>query len=498
MPLVMVLAGADDPWSDAAGQDLHGYVRAVSLDVRGVVPSAAELEAIEAVGELDDTTLDAWLATPAFTEIVVGEHQERFWNTLSLTLLNARRLSRRSGIYYTSARARTLRGANQAHCGEAEAVVDGNNRPLSWQTNPDGTLAEGWVWVAPYWDPETPIQVCALDAQLSAVSTTGVDCATEAGQTDASCGCGPALQWCASNDVEDAIEAALAADIDHRVRALLDSGAPYTTLFSGDALYLNGASAHFFRHLAAFRTDDYDVPVDVSDIPALDYGDPSFVAVTLPEHRRGVLTAPGWLLRHQTNRGRANRFYGGFLCSEFLPTEGPVDPVAEGVLPTPNLQVRSGCRDCHARLEPWAAYWGRWAQAGSRHLAPDEFPELSAVCATCADSAEGCPDVCEDHYIVESSHPDEDPYVGVLRPYAFLVGDKGLHPDEGPQGWTDRMRADGTLATCAVTKTTDWLLDAEPRDDDIEDWAAAFDADEDYRALVRRVVRSASYWDGAE
>ena len=35
LPGLLFLMGADDPWVDASKQDLHGYVRALALDLRG-------------------------------------------------------------------------------------------------------------------------------------------------------------------------------------------------------------------------------------------------------------------------------------------------------------------------------------------------------------------------------------------------------------------------------------------------------------------------------
>jgi len=495
--LVSLLAAhaADDPWADASTRDLHGYVRAVSLDVRGVVPSAEELAAIEAAGTLDDATLDAWLASAAFTDIVVARHQERFWNVLELNVMNSRRLSRRNGIYFVSSRANAMRGQRQLHCGEAEAEVDAENRPLSWTDNGDGSISEGWVWVSPYWDPDNPVQVCALDAQTQLVSDAGVDCSTPSAQSDPTCGCGPDLQWCMPVAVEDEIEAAFESDIDKRVRQMLDSDAPYSTIFSGNTLYVDGASAHFFRHLAAFRPDDYESPVDIATLPELDYADRTLTPVALPDHHAGVLTAPGWLLRHQTNRGRANRFYGGFLCSEFLPTESAPASTDIDALPTPNLQVRDGCLDCHTRLEPWAAYWGRWAQAGAVHLPADTHPIFDDDCVNCRNS---CSDVCDDHYITEAGHPDETAWVGTFQPYAFLLHDDAANPGAGPLAWVERARTDGSLAGCAVRQTTDWLLHATPDDAAVGDWSDAFSADEDYRSLVRAVVTSPAYWGGVQ
>ena len=57
-PAALLLIGAGEQWVDASSQDLHGYVRALSLDIRGVVPSEAELEAIETAGVLDEAILD--------------------------------------------------------------------------------------------------------------------------------------------------------------------------------------------------------------------------------------------------------------------------------------------------------------------------------------------------------------------------------------------------------------------------------------------------------
>ena len=45
-PALLLLLGASDPWVDASTQDLHGYARAASLDLRGVVPTSHELAAI--------------------------------------------------------------------------------------------------------------------------------------------------------------------------------------------------------------------------------------------------------------------------------------------------------------------------------------------------------------------------------------------------------------------------------------------------------------------
>ena len=55
--------------------------RAMSIQVRGVVPTLEELEVIQSAGGVDETLLDSWLATPEFEQQVVRHHQSLFWNS---------------------------------------------------------------------------------------------------------------------------------------------------------------------------------------------------------------------------------------------------------------------------------------------------------------------------------------------------------------------------------------------------------------------------------
>ncbi len=497
-PLVAVLIGAGDPWVDAASQDLHGYARALSLDIRGVVPTTAELEAIEAAGEIEESLIDDWLNSSEFEQVVIAQHRDRFWNQLEINLLNRRRLVRRNGIWTNINRSRYTRGQPQTECGDFEATVDSLNRPLTWTTDPeDGSKSEGYVMVAPYWDPETPMEVCAFDAQLTEESVSGVDCSTEAAHEEPDCGCGPGLKWCFVATVENVMEEGIAADLNERVRHMLSSGEGYGSLFDGDTMFVNGPSAHFFRHIGPFNTDDYESPVDLDSLSEIDSSDETFHAVPLADHHDGILTAPGWLLRHQTNRGRANRFYGGFLCSEFIPPETGISGLGSTVVPSPDLQFREGCLECHARLEPWSAYWGRWAEAATRYRSPDDFPAYSEECTICATTGTDCSDFCEDNYIVDPGHADELPYLGWYGPYAFLAEDNSEHPDLGPLGWVDKVQESGEFSECAVTKAGDWLLSADASAEQVDDWSALFQADDDYRAMIKRIVMSDAYWGGA-
>ena len=490
------LLGASDPWVDASTQDLHGYVRALSLDLRGNVPTAAELEEVEEAAEVTESLLESWLYSEEFEEQVIAQHREMFWNELEVNLLPKRKLSKRDGIYFNNNRSRYTRDVAHSHCGDFEADVDEMNRPLSWLTNDDGSISEGYVIVSPYWDPDNPIEVCALDAQLNLVSDTGVDCTTYAGYEEPTCGCGPDLKWCLDGGTETLIEQALSKDLTERVRAMLQSDGSYADLLSSSTMYLNGASAHFFRYLTPYDDEVYERPVPLEDLPELDFADETWTPVTLGSEHDGVLTAPGWLLRHQTNRGRANRFYGAFLCNEFIVPETGVGALSGTEAPTPNLIRRPGCLGCHARLEPWAAYWGRWTEAAMIYRPQESYPAFSEDCYDCATTGVGCTDFCEDYYLVETSHTDQRPYLGWYMTYAFLLDGKEENPDLGPLGWVETAQSDGSLDECATRNTARWLLNWEEDESVIEEWVSELGDSFSYRDLVRRLVTSPEYWAG--
>ena len=52
-----------------------------------------------------------------------------------------------------------------------ESTTDGFGQSYTQNGQEFTYLDEGWVWVTPYWNPTTPIKVCAFDAEpiLSAI-----------------------------------------------------------------------------------------------------------------------------------------------------------------------------------------------------------------------------------------------------------------------------------------------------------------------------------------
>jgi len=474
------------------------HARAVSFDLRGLPLTAEETAAIQAAGELEDELLDLWLSTDAFTEQVVLHHRNLFLNNVSFGLdpyQDLRDYGRYGfGVYFRYYLSQIYGRNAQSNCTDYDADVNALNQPLSWRTNAAGGRDEGAVDVEPWWAPGTTIRVCAYDAQLTEVSSSGTDCSTAEGQLDPECGCGPNLIYCSTEAQQQAVTGSLSEALSQRVRDVVGADEPYANLLDQPTTYLNGTLAQYYRHRVVY-SDTLSSPVPTEALPALSAADPEvWVEVEPGDHYAGILTEPGWLLRFQTNRGRANRFFTEFLCGEFLPPEAGIMEIAEEN-PTPDLSQKPVCKDCHTVLEPWAAYWGRWQEVGANYYDPDIWPTYSEYCEACGPR---CPDTyCRFHYLLDPQHHHEDDYQYHFNPYVFLVGDAEQHPTLGPGQWGTEIAADGRLARCAAEKAAIWLLgrpEAELDPTLIDAWADDFTASGlSYRALVRAIVSSPTY-----
>jgi hypothetical protein len=495
------IAWADDPTCPASGGwlDGHAHLRAISLDLRGVVPSPQDYARLER-GEVPEALVDEWLASPEFASRAVRHHRALLWNNVSnLTLLTTNSyLSFNNDIYWRRNLGDDYRGVTEQQCGTFEATLDGHGRPVP-QVQPDGSLLEGYRWVAPYWNPSTPIKVCAYDAQETAVTSRGVGCDTLMGQSDPECGCGPDLRWCAISSQHLPVHQAIAGDVDRRVETMIREDRSYLELFTGNTGFVNGPLVYFLKNQSQLPGGVRlsELPVDLDALPDLDFTDAStWVEVDLGDHHAGLLTSPAWLLRFSTNRARANRYYNSFLCQPFQPPEGGI-PEAASSVPTLDLTARDGCKYCHALLEPTAAYWGRWTPGGAGYLPEDQYPAYSPECVACANGTATCSDACSKFYLTRVLSSEQAPYVGELSAYEFLDDRHASHVDLGPELLVEQTVADGRLPTCVARSTASWLLGRDPSVDE-EAWVEALagglvSTDWSYRALVKQVVLSDAY-----
>ena len=80
---------------------------------------------------------------------------------------------------------------------------------------------------------------------------------------------------------------------------------------------MNGPLVEFYQNRSSFSTAIVS-PVSLDQLPQMSAQEvDTWVSIPLDDYYAGVLTEPGWLLRHQTDRGRASRFTALFYVENF-------------------------------------------------------------------------------------------------------------------------------------------------------------------------------------
>lgn len=468
------------------------WLRAVSLDLRGVIPTIEELDAVDSGARDPEDYLDEWLESPAFAERAVRIHRKYLWNNLSglthgLNALNTFIRPSNTGVW-----------SRTAHPSRESGRDDCTDRPAT------PTNLDGWVLVRPYWAPTTEIRVCAPEASARLVSPRGIPCDSQHGLGDVDCGCGPALQWCQPPGWRQTVVDAFGAEIDQRVRSVIQEDKPYTELLNGRTMWVNGPIVHYLRHQ---RWTGPSVslnlfPVDGDALPDLAPTDTTtWRPVTLGVEQSGVFTSAAYLLRFNTQRARAKRFFEAFLCSPFVP---PPAGIVAGTSTSVDLARRDGCAYCHIPLEPAAAAWARWVPLGAGYLDPDEYPIVSEECRSCAYFGD-CSYECASNYLVRPVSAEQNPYVGMLDALQFRPTSDYVFAESGPRELVRRGMADGRIPQCVVANAAHEFLgrslvtEAET-EGEISDIAFREDllgellsSGWSYRALVRALLTSGEY-----
>lgn len=471
------------------------WLRAASLDIRGVIPSEDEYLQISSANELPEALIDGWLETDEFAHRVARHHRSLLWPGFDSTRFvnNRFRVALSGGIYRSRSRDNFYRGAPNTGCGDFEATyTDGELNIVEGE--------EGWVWVHPYWeeDPSVMVKVCALDAQDLAVSTNGVECDTAVATNERACGCGPNLDYCIPPNVLVDLRQSLKDSVDERIESLINRDGAYTELLTEQQVFMNGPLVHFFKHQsntpAGVRIDL--PPVDLDTLPNIPYQQTEFVQIPTHSGHSGLLTDTSFLVRFMTNRARVNQFYNSFLCQPFTAPPGGISGL-DVENPTLDLANRDGCRYCHALLEPETAYWARWTEGGAGYLDPAVHPAFDADCEHCSVTSEPCDPVCTRYYTVNPISDELDAFVGSLSAMQFLPEDEYHRVDEGPNALVQRSIADGKLQTCVTQKAGEWLLGRPltAEDEDAQQaWTSSFVGNAwDYKQLVKTIVLSESY-----
>jgi hypothetical protein len=505
--------------------DKYQLLRRLSLDLRGKAPSVDEYAALDAQSAVPAQTIKDWLATDEFRLSARRYHEAMFWPNVSNVQLHGAAPVLAQGLsqvadgglapdpawrYALATRSERLRGLSNVNCGDFEQTHFDPAFPGQFRPDPafiqtaviNGTTVkqEGWRYVTPYWDPTTQIKVCAFEAQETPsvkINTVDVPCGVPQGNGNVACGCGPSLKWCYTRAADRAILFSLREQLDLAVDATSRGGAPYTDLILSTKTLENGPIAFWKKNLAqqVATNQTWNTPDPGQTLLDKGFTDATWTEVDRKELHAGVITTPAYLLRFQTNRGRANRWRIDFLCEHFVPP-AVMQPQAGCSDSSADLTQRCNCQYCHSKLEPLAAHFGKFTEAGSTLMTdPVLFPLRRTTCVSNNPS-----NFCARFYVTTPGAPNE----GSLLAYQFTPE----HPEYlaniegGPRALAQKAIDDGTFARCTAKNVFRYYvkrdLRAEGTDSDelplLDSLAKGFkDNGFSYPWLVEQVVSLPQY-----
>jgi hypothetical protein len=510
---------------------IERLLRRLSIDLRGTVPDATEYDAVAGKDAIPDDVLQGYLGSDAFRLQMRRYHEDLLWTNPSATLsevgfgLSTATVGASTVYFVSSTSKRKLyRGGDGTHnCQDKPQSALGYDLaglPLTELAGTDGVgpyYAEGWVDVHPYWEPDPlkTLRVCAFDAQ------TNASYVLPAGDPDAgthtcddlyaigkavSCGCGPNLDYCmVTTPVQVPVLAGMREQLLRLVDDYTDGTRPYSEMLTTRRMWINGPLVHYFQYLSArqslSRVQDLHEAADGA-LPAIPFtAADTWVEVDREAPHAGILTLPAYLLRFQTNRGRANRYRIAFEGQYFQPpSTKDTGCNKEG----DDLTQRCVCRNCHSTLEPLAAYFGPFAEAGTTALR--DFQQSYGSYKAC--SASGpliSTGWCDRFYVpvADLVDPDIRPYK--LKPLRFADAAHPLvqpHFDAGPSALAQEDIAGGTFHQVATRHMFEMLMKREanldPTSPDFEgalvdQLAKDFQTHDNLKLLVEQLVKLPMY-----
>ena len=281
----------------------------------------------------------------------------------------------------------------------------------------------------------------------------------------------------------------------HMLDDVFASDRDFRELLTGKRTFVNGPLAQFYKSIqqsnccgpeAGFgmlqeseplfdpkRVPDDLEPQDVSTWKLVEDRGP---------HAAGLLTTPMFLEKYASARARGAAIYNDFLCKSFLSDVQSLAPSKE-----PNLMVRPGCKNCHATLEPLAAYFARVEPSSFVFLPLGQFPVHNTTCK-----------LDKNGKLNGSCNALYDPAFADDK-NAMLRSAYGspAHADETPVGGARDITSSPDFGACAVQRVTSSFLGRQTTPDDGPLLASLTDTfvRSGYRmkALVRAVMKSDEY-----
>jgi hypothetical protein len=462
--------------------DKYALLRRLSLDLRGKAPSYEEYLALDTQSSVPSSTITSWLASDDFRVVMRRYHEDLFWpNVTNVALNNVNsQLVQLTGpdawAISSAGKRRIFRGlsdittVNGSQCGDFEQTqfttgfVPVASAVRTVVVNGTTVKQEGWRMVTPYWST-TPIKVCAYDAmETTSVTVSGkvIPCNSVDADARPECGCGPGLAYCygPTANVRTVIQQAMREQLNLMVDRVSTGGQPYTELITSRSAPTNGPLVFWKKNLAPHLS--YSRIVALPD-PNEPLTNATWTDTTWRQTDRGsalhagVLTTPAYLLRFQTNRGRANRARIDFECESFVPPS-QLETAANGCNESGgDLTQRCTCRYCHRQLEPLAGHFGNFSEAGTTLMTDlTLFPRTKSSCVNNGGT------FCSRFYVTDDSADNP----GALLPYQYA---DAQHPDitsalaSGPRGRADAIIADGTFARCTVKRAWSYFMKREMR-----------------------------------
>ena len=529
---------------EAVELDGARLVRRMSLDLQNRLPTMREMrDEVAEDGSLLDGTVDRFMASDGFLQMVREHHADLLWPNLNQVqvvpntqLLIPFDAGDGSQIWYAPIRSlftRVVEGQGTLYptCRNEPAEFDDQGRVILEPTFVEDAIvaySEGYVEVTPYWAPDTTIKVCALDAQPDLVATvcpgpaerypfaenscrgaTGVDplleepfrgsqvaCGSSLNILAPGCGCGANLRHCAPVPIIEQILQDLIEQQMRIVDRVVSEDRPYEEILTARELGWNGRLVHYLRYLAPTNGGLYPGNLEDYSLPDIEYTDESWYTTTRGTLHAGVLTSPGYLMRFAADRMRAHRYYNAFECRAFTPS-GPLPSPFEPCSQREDLTERCGCDSCHITLEPLSAHWGRFAANGYGALNPIEFPrDFGGRCTFPFASVEDF-QICTRVYNLNAMG-DSAQYANMLNGYVFRSPDEYPILETGPRLRVESSVDRGVIQSCLAERMWAELMRREP--DAIEtaevipELIERFEAEgRSLKALVRAIVELAAY-----
>jgi hypothetical protein len=508
-------AAAQDPATCDVSEPLDGQrlLRRVSLDLRGYVPLYDEIQAQRDKTTVDQATIDRMIDSTEFLGVMRSYHASLVWpNIDQVEIIPQQNIlypfpigGPDDVIYMSFLRAvfmRTIGGSSLYYpCKNEPARFDAQGRIIADPVMMGSSVIayqEGYVMVEPYWAPGTMIKVCGFDAQSAETAETcpgptsrypfiapycdqiqQVADAVQApfrGATTAcngplslfapDCGCGPNLAYCHTAETEATLKKALLDQELRIIDSVIANDRPYHEILTTKNVDMNGPIAHYLKYQSRLSFDVYADPDPTSPVPdGLEFTDTDkWLPVTRTGRHAGVLTTPGYLLRFQSNRARAHRYYEAFECSSFIPN-GPLPSPFEACSKHEDLTKRCGCNACHQTLEPMAAHWGRFAEYGISPIDDARYPQTAGP--SCMAPFQDLVQLfrCLRFYKTDAVG-EEVPYRYQLNAYVFRTPDEIANIVQGPAHLAGASIDGGRFSTCTARKIWTLLMRRAPTADE--------------------------------